>query len=127
MESWIRRIKGIIIFIAFLGMGLSLQLQPPVGVLSAINELGITTTTVTVAFFVSGLMSLLTGLLLWKWNAMWIAVFVFYTVISWAATYTRHDVPTVAPFAYSLTSALLTLDVIIDMVGGWNGRANQKR
>lgn len=130
MEAWIRRIKGIVIFFAFLGMGLSLQLNPPIGTIIAINELGISTQFVSFAFFVSGFMSLLTGLMRWKFNAMWIAVFVFYTVLSWAATYTRHDVvPTIAPIAYTLTSGFLTLDVLIDMIGGWNknGRNSQER
>lgn len=124
--SWFRPLKGLMIFLTFIGLALALQFQPSVGIVEQINLLGLSTVFVSSWFVFSGVMSLITGLMRWNWNALWIAVFVFYTILAWSSTIGSGRIPAAAPIAYSLLSAILTLDVVHDLMAGRNGRNIQK-
>lgn len=123
---WLRPLKGFLIFLTFLGIGFALLVQPNRLIVDQIRLLHIPVVYVAVAFFVSALMSFLTGLLRWNWNAIWISVFIFYSIIAWATTFNTGTI-TGAPFAYTLLSAFLTMDVISDLLRGRNGRVDEKR
>lgn len=123
---WLRPLKGLFIFLTFCGIGIALQLWPSTGIVEQIKLLGVSTVFVTAAFLISGIMSLITGFMRWNWNALWIAVFIFYTITAWVSAIGSGRVPAAAPIAYSLLSAFLTFDVIEDLLRGRNGRNTKK-
>lgn len=124
--SWLRPLKGVLIFLTFFGLGVAMLAQPNLGVVTVMHLLNIPVSFVAGAFFISAFMSLITGLRRMNWNAVWISVFIFYTVSAWVWSLT-FSMPATAPIAYTLLSSFLTLDVISDVIWGRNGRYIKKR
>lgn len=123
MESnWLRPLKGFLIFVAFIGIGLSLQHTIGVGLMAQLKELEVSITVMSYIFYLSGVMSLISGLRRWNWNAAWISVFVFYTILVWVASIKLTGTISSSPIAFALLSLFLTIDVVNDLLRGRNGR-----
>lgn len=112
----IKRIKGVLLFLAFTGIALALYHEPDRGVARHFALAGISINFVVIGFGVSSIANLITGWLGLKWNPLWFAIFFLYTGMSVLAYLEGSGIPAVPVFIYMLMSGFLLVDYITDTV-----------
>lgn len=121
-----RALKSIALYVGFLVMGYTIALEPPRGVAIAFDSMQVDRVIVGVAFCISALMNGITGILGWHWNALWIAIFLFYTGVNGVAV-----ILSIPPVSVTATAsyAILSVYLIADMLSEetWNWRSLLKR
>lgn len=114
----LRRWKGLLLFITFVAVGLSILTRPSMGTMTAFNELGIDNNTVALFFIASAVLNIFLAWANMKWNALGQAIFHGYMVASWIAVVKYPSaIPATAALFYSLLSGMLILDLISDARG----------
>lgn len=116
-----KQLKAVLVCIAFVGIGLGLMLEPEVGVAHLITDLGISVRFVGGWFILSGVINAWIGITNRTLNPLWYAVFFFYTVLTWLSSAYDRGVPFPPAFAYSLLSAFLVIDWVLDLKGSQYG------
>lgn len=109
----IKVVKGIILFITFWAMGLSIPDANSI-TLSYIQQLGINPRLFQILFLVSGSINLFIALRGYRWNAIWFAVWVMYSVAALFAYLNNANIPLITVTAYLLLTTYLTIDVLQD-------------
>ena len=112
-KNLIKAMKGIFLFVAFLIMGISIP-DANLTTMSYIQELGINPRLFQFLFVLSGIVNLFIGLRGYKWNGLWMATWVMYSVASFIGYLSGSGIPLLTVSAYLLLSASLTIDVMED-------------
>lgn len=107
-----KRIKGVLLFIAFISIALGLVLQPDLGVMHYLNSRGIAPETVATLFAISGCANLIIGLRKQRWNAVWFAVFFAYTAMMWVAVFQACPIPVAQAVSHTLLSCFLVIELL---------------
>lgn len=112
-DRLIKATKGVLLFVAFILMGVSI---PDVNALtlSYLQNLGISPRVFQFLFFISAMANLVIGLRGYRWNALWFAVWITYSVAALAGYLSGSNTPLLAVCAYLLLSTFLTIDVLQD-------------
>lgn len=112
----IRATKGLLLFLAFLGVAVSILAQPDRGAVGYLNRVGVRAEVLALWFLVSSVVCGYTGLTYRHWNAMWFAPVFIYTGMTWLALFfSTTNPPMVSGFMYTLLSCLLVIDLFKDM------------
>jgi len=112
----IRAIKGVLLAVAFLGIALSIMLQPDRGAVGYLERVGVHAAGIFAWFMLSAVMCFISGITYREWNALWFAPFFIYTGMTWVAVLNSNtNPPLVSGFAYTLLSGLLLLDLLADL------------
>jgi hypothetical protein len=109
----IKVVKGVVLFITFMVMGLSIPDANSLTLLY-IQQLGFNLRFLQILFMVSGIINLIIALRGAKWNAIWFAVWVMYSVASFFAYLNNANIPLLAVSAYLMLTVWLTIDVLQD-------------
>lgn len=125
--AWLRSLKGVLICVAFIGIGLGLLLEPDLGVAFQMQALGISPRFIGGWFIMSGALNAWIGLTNRSWNSLWFAVFFFYNGLTWVAVLIDPLMPVAPAFAYSLLSAFLIIDLFVDLRERQHSGTNKSR
>jgi hypothetical protein len=112
----IRFTKGVLLFLAFIGVALGIVLQPSLGVTALFREIGLDMTYVAIIFVISGFMNLFIGTTGRYWNGLWFAIFFVYNGMTWIVFVSERPMfPVIPAILYTLLSSLLMIDLIMDL------------
>jgi hypothetical protein len=115
-----KKLKAAALCTGFLAMGYSLATHEPHGITMAFDEMHINRVTMGIAFCISSLMIGVTGILGWRWNTLWIAIFILYTGVSMVALMLPN--PSITPtsvIAYAILSVYLIADMVSEETWSW--------
>ena len=107
-----KRIKGLLIAIAFLSIALGLAFQPDVGLMAYMADHSVQVSWWVGAFVVSGLGNLFMAATNRGWNAALFAVFFAYTTMLWIASVGNWGIPVAQAVSHTLLSTFLVLEIV---------------
>lgn len=114
MERMIRALKGLLLFVAFMGIGLSTFVETDGLMTRYLNSLGANVHLLSLSFCVAAVMNLFIGVTGRRWNGLWFSPMIFYMGFVWAAAFQLRDVSYSPAFAYTLLAGLLVIDFAVD-------------
>jgi uncharacterized membrane protein HdeD (DUF308 family) len=113
MDRYIKLIKGVLLMVAFISVGVSLMVQNDIGVAAYIN-----TEMFGLWFIVSGIVNGYIGVSNTRFNAIWFAPFFGYTAATFLAV-SNGDIP-LTPLIFYITLAVeILLDLFIEWGNEW--------
>ena len=107
-----KKIKGVLLFIAFIALAGGFYYQPDIGLMHWMSARGINPLTWAALFAVSGLVNLMIGWCGGSWNALWFAVYFAYTTMMWVAIAEGCEIPVAQAVSNTLLSTFLGLELL---------------
>lgn len=119
IEKRIREIKGGLLFVTFLFVGVFLYLQDNLGTMGYLQNIGVPSTFVIAGFFASAFACGYIGLKHLAWNILWYTPFCFYVGAAWLSAIDKINTPTPVPVTAPALYTLLMLFLILDWWSDW--------
>jgi len=107
-----RKVKGMLVFIAFISIAFALLLEPEKGVMGYLQDQHISVNLVASLFVASAIVNLLISWSEGHWNIAGFAILYAYTTMQWIAIWGNYDIPIVSAVSNTFLCVVLTLNAV---------------